>query len=95
MITVLIALALVLLAFYVTGAFSLVFENKLTEFFEYFLERNGVIITGLGAVNALLLSFFSTTFIVAEWQTLILLAYVVVSLVSKGFTIYVYNKAGE
>lgn len=92
MTTILFVLSLAVLAFYVVGAVSVIWDNKLSQFFEFFIEFNGWIITTLAALNSLLLVFGVMIGALGSTQVLILLAYILFSVASIAFTIYKYKK---
>lgn len=93
MTTILFVLAFVVLVFYVVGAVSLIWDNKLTEFYEFYVEFNGWIITALASLNSLLLVFGVMIGALGSTQVLILLAYIVFSIAAIGTSIYKYTKA--
>lgn len=92
MTTILFVLSFAVLAFYVVGAVSVIWDTKLSPFFEFFIEFNGWIITTLAAVNSLLLVFAVTISALGSTQVLILLAYIAFCLASIATTIYKFKK---
>lgn len=91
--TILLVLAAIALAFFITGAVSMIVENKLTEMFEFYTEFNGWIITTLAAFNSLLLTFATALNMLGSTQVLILIPYTLFSLANIAGSIYKFKKA--
>lgn len=93
--TILFVLTVAVLVFYIFGAVSLCIETKATDFYEFFVLYNGWIVTALGAINAVLVTFFCLIGGVGSTQAFILVAYFLLALVAIGFTVYQFIKHGE
>ena len=93
MTTILFVLSAIVLDFYVIGAVALIWENKFTEYFEFFVEFNGWFITALGAFNSLLLVLAITIGAIGSTQVLILLAYILFCIGSIAVSTHKFIRA--
>lgn len=89
--TILLVLAAITLAFYCVGAVALIVDNKLSDFFEFYTQYNGWIVTALSAFNALLLTFATALGMLGATQIIILIVYAIFSIAMIALTIKKYK----